>query len=97
MVLPGIPEMSSYSDMDCYFGYSVWQDLAARAFAAFLLHDTLNMLMYYPLNELPTQLMLFHHVLFGSLVAYALAGSYFRCGSTSAASADLNAGASWLC
>jgi hypothetical protein len=81
VLIPAIPEIRSYTPLECYFGYGAWQDLSARCFAGFLIHDVLNLLMYYPLNQLPNRLMLLHHVIFLTIVTYAIQGSYFRCGA----------------
>ena len=77
MLLPAVRDAATYDNLQCYFGYAVWQDLAARAFAGFLVHDSLNLLMYYPLNQ---QIgMVIHHFIFLTLVLYSLSGSYFKC------------------
>ena len=79
VTLPGLPDAWGYTELGCYFGYATWQDLGARCFVAFLLHDFVNILMYYPVSELPTRLMLLHHIIFAIPCLYALSGSYFRC------------------
>lgn len=68
-----------YTDVECYYGYSAWQDLAGRLFAGYLIHDTINIATYFPLTNTNNVVMIGHHVLFLVVCLYCLAGSYFRC------------------
>lgn len=76
--LPAVPEALSYTVTECYYGYSLYQDLACRLFVGFLAYDIFHLIKYQMAHDSTAPLFLLHHVLFMVVGLYGISGSYFK-------------------